>query len=124
MGFDLSIEMVMQMCPEKGKPYYMVYDEDTKALEKVYGIPDVQVPEHLAKYLQGRGRHLEVYLKDLNDDGPEYPYVLLDFYPTFEEVKEWSDYEDYWTEGDHEHFRELLEWCAEQKVSFQVSWSF
>ena len=124
MGFDLSIEMVIMLCPEKGKPFFLAYDKDTKDFEKVYGVPDVEVPEHLAKYLQGRGWHYHAYIQHLSSDGPARPDMLLEFYPSFEEVKEDEHYADYWTEGDHELFKELLEWCDAQKVSFQVSWSY
>lgn len=119
MGFDLSIELVMMMCPIKGKPFYY-----TNSLEKVYGIPDIEVPEHLAQYLQGRGYHYLAYIEGLADDGPTRPDVVLDAYPSFEEVQKHHSYEDYWTEGDHELFKELLEWCVDQKVSFQISWSY
>lgn len=125
MGFDLSIEMVMAMCPIKGKPYYSVYNKETKQNEKFYGIPDIEIPEHLAKYLTGRGWHFQPYVEDLNNDGHARVDELLDQFPSFDKVKEHSSYhENRWTEEDHNNFRDLLELLNEQKVCFQVSWSY
>ncbi len=125
MGFDLSIEMVMAMCAIKGKPYYLVYNEETKKHEKFYGIPDIQIPEHLVKYLTGRGWHYQPYIENLGNEGNARVDIAFDQFPSFEEVKEHDSYnEDHWSEEDHNNFRELLEFLNDQKVCFQVSWSY
>lgn len=125
MGFDLCIQMVITMCPIKGKPYYSVYNEETKQHEKVYGIPEIQIPEHLVKYLTGRGWHYQPYIENLANEGYARVDIALDQFPSVEEVKEHSSFdEDHWSEEDHNNFKELLEFLNDQKVDFQLSWSY
>lgn len=121
MGFDIAIEMIMGMCKETGKPYY-----HGKNFEHMYDISHIVVPEHLREYLEGRGPIFHAYTSDFNyENRYEVPvYEFLEHYPSWKEVhEEYADH-DYWTENDHNKFKELLEWCEKQAVSFRVNWSY
>ena len=121
MGFDINIEMVLSMCKVTGKPYYLGAN-----FEHIYDIGDIVVPEHLKEYLVGRGPVFHAYTSDFNYENRYNVsvYEFLEHYPSWEDVhKEYEDH-DYWTEDDHNKFKELLEWCKKQCVDFRVSWSY
>ena len=128
MGVDMTISLHLSMCPDTGKPYHYRLNRDTNRLEKVYSLPDLEVPPELKKYLVGSGRVFRAYIDNLTDDTYEAPMDLfLDSYPSWEKVKESDDYpdaEEYWTEEDHNNFKRLIEWCNKQDVYFYVSWSY
>lgn len=121
MGFDINIEMVLSMCAETGKPYS--YGKD---LERVYDFSTILVPQELKQYLVGRGPVFHAYTQHFNyEDRYNVPvYEFLEHYPSWDSVQEeYADHE-YWTEEDHNKFKELLEWCKAQRVSFRVDWSY
>lgn len=110
------------MCPETGKPYY--YDED---LKKVYDFPDFQIPEDLRKYLQGRGHFFHAYADHFEEEGLGFEVEVcefLDCFPDWEQVKEHTQYDESWTQEDHDRFKELLECLESLPASFSVSWSY
>lgn len=126
MGFDINVEMILHMCPEKGKPYFYRWNEETKIIEKVYGLPELVVPEKFRNYLVGRGHHFHAYTADFNE---EQRYTVsagefLDKYPRWKDVKTDPSYEEGWLKQDHRGFKSLLKWCCNQDVPFRVSWSY
>lgn len=121
MGFDINIEMVLFMCPETGKPYHY-----GKGLEHVYEIPTLNPPKELIRYFRERGHVFHAYTEFFNQEEKYNVYVeqFLEEYPCWDDVKEHSCYDDYWTEKDHNNFKKLLEWCLEQPVTFRITWSY
>jgi hypothetical protein len=127
MGFDLYITVKYSLCPETGKPYYY----SKQGLEKKYSLPDIQIPNHLRKYLQGRGKIFHIYIKEFDFDGKmetDADSFLLE-YPLWDQVKDadWYDesWEDIWTEKEHNEFRELLvHLTTSYDCHFTVEWSY
>ena len=128
MGFDINVMMMLYMCPETGKPYYLKWNKETRNYEKLYELPDIIVPEKMCEYLVGRGHHFHAYTEVFNEDGRYDVSVdeFMDYFPSWEEVLENPSYNDEcgWCEEDHKGFKRLLEWCCKQDVSFRVSWSY
>ena len=118
------------MCPDTGKPYYLAYNQTTQGIEKEYGLPDVQIPSRLRKYLVGRGHLFHAYTDYFNDRDTFKTDVrtFLEEYPSWEMVMEspyyTDDYEDAWNEGNHIAFRELLELLTQQEAVYTVQWSY
>ena len=121
MGFDIAIEMNLSMDVATGKPYYY-----GKNFEHIYDISSIVVPEHLRIYLVGRGPIFHAYTSEFNYENRYNVSVseFLEHYPSWDSVHEDYADHDYWTESDHNKFKELLEWCQKQPVSFNVSWSY
>ena len=128
MGFDISIHMVLYMCPETGKPYYLKRNKETKTIDKVYDRPDIEVPAKMCEYLVERGHIFHAYTGDFNEREVYDVSVdeFLEKYPSWEQVMEDPSYSDegFWIEEDHLGFKQTLEWCLKQEVSFRVSWSY
>ena len=128
MGFDISIQILFHMCPESGKLFYYKRNKQTNHIEKCYDVPDIIVPEQMCEYLVGRGHLFHAYTEYFNEQERYCVSVeeFLDHYPSWEDVTSHENYydEDGWTEENHEGFLRLLEWCAKQEVSFQLSWSY
>jgi hypothetical protein len=122
MGFDLCVDVTFHMCHVEGKPFYYSKGD----MRKIYDISIMVVPEHLRKALQLRGHFLFAYtdhfnaMERFNVDANEF----LEYFPSWENVLASDMYDDYWTEEDHNRFNELLKWCVNQDVYFQVSWSY
>lgn len=123
MGFDLSIEVHLRFCPEKGIPFY--YDKDYN-----YEYDLLTVPEPLREYVKLRGHFLHAYTEHFNDQGI-YEVDVYDFvekYPKWKDIMEidlFKKYCDgYWYEKDHDRFLLLLQWCKESRASFFVKWSY
>lgn len=129
MGFDINIEMVLHMCNKTGKPYYYNYSKEI-GLTRMYEIPSIEVPEHLRKYLVGRGTFFHAYTESFNlqDIYQTSADQFLEDYPSWTEITTHDSFSehtlDYWKEDDHIKFKELLKWCVAQGISFQVSWSY
>lgn len=119
MGFDLHITLTLLLCPVTGKPY--VYRNT-----KVYEIPEIEIPEHLRKYLALKGTFLYAYTNSLEQDGFGMHVsadTFLDAFPCWDDVEETLK-EDEWSEEDHEGLKALVTWCSEQTLEFHVSWSY
>lgn len=123
MGFDLYIHLKLLLCPQTGKPYYFGKD-----LEKIYTLPDITIPEKLRPYLQGRGHYFFAYIENLDTYAMSETDIetFLEYYPSWEEVKGHSSFEDemFWKKKDHDNFKELLEFLVKQPGSYSVSWSW
>jgi len=122
MGFDLFISVSFPLCPESGLMYD--YNED---LTKTYNLNNVRVPQHLRRFLKQRGHHLALYTSRITDEYSTGADNFLDKFPDWIEIADDNDYEDYkdfWTEEDHNLFKETLAWLVGQKVNAIVSWSF
>ena len=130
MGFDINVEVCFMMCDTTGKPYYYKYDKTTNKMNRVYELPSVEVPEHLRKYLVGRGHLFHAYTEHFNEDGifEASVEVFLEHYPDWEQVLEHEEFRDdvpeFWNEEDHNGFKALLEWCVKQYYMFKVTWSY
>lgn len=125
MGFDFAIHLVLHICSKTGQPY--VY---SKGLEKLYGIPKLEIPEKYLPFVQDRGHLYHVYTDYFNENDvlSASPEDLLDHFPEWEDVVSSSVYEGYteddWSEQTHNLFREALQWFSRQPYSFQASWSY
>ncbi len=129
MGFDINITMDLQMCPATGKPFYFKYNKEKQFVEKIYDFPNILVPGKMCEYLEGRGHIFHAYTQKFNDNERYSTSVeeFLEEYPSWEDVVKSHYYENedyYWHQEDHEGFKRLLEWCAEQDVPFTVRWSY
>jgi hypothetical protein len=127
MGFDLFINVQYNLCPDTGKPYYI----SKTNFEKVYDLPEINIPVSLRKYLQGRGSIFHAYIHefDLDDQTSVDVESLVFSYPLWDQVKnsEWYDeiWEEDWTEKEHNEFFELLKYLKENySCRFNVDWSY
>ncbi len=127
MGFDLFIHVQYNLCPETGKPYYY----DKKTLNKQYDLPTITVPQHLRKYLQGRGNIFHAYVQEfyMSDLYEADANSFLHAYPLWDDIKksDWYDesWEGEWDEKDHAAFRELLVHLVnDYPCGFTLSWSY
>lgn len=120
MGFDLYINLKLMMCPKTGKPYYF----DTN-FEKVYGLEDFTIPDHLRPYLMGRGRQFHAYIESHEQSEVDVD-TFLECYPSWDDVKDHALYQSHmdWEKEDHEKFKELLEYLQFLRYPFSVSWSY
>lgn len=129
MGFDINVTLTLQMCKKTGKPFYYGRNKETGYLEKLYGLPSVEVPPHLVQYLVGRGHHFYSYTKTLEVEDLGFNVsagTFLQYYPSWEDVQQDEEYSDEngWEEEDHNNFKALLEWCENSGLDFNVSWSY
>lgn len=124
MGFDLSITLNLRIDPKTGLPF--VWGENSS--RKPYVPSEFEVPERYRKWIEQRGRVFHFYITALDKYGYSTDvYTFLDNYPDWDEVlkdmgPDNEEY-DYWTESDHDDFREALEWFR-AKEYFMVEWSY
>jgi len=123
MGFDLSINLNLGLDLKTGLPY--VWGKD---YEKIAYVPsEFEVPEKYRRWVQERGHHFHIYIKKFDKHGHTvYAEQFLYEYPSWLTVKKelgdkW-EYE-YWTEKDHDDFKEALQWFS-SKNNFVVDWSY
>ena len=119
MGFDLSISCSLSLCHQTGMMFF--YKSD---FTKEYVIPNIIVPEQFRRFLKQRGHHLGLYTSRVTDGYSTSVDNFLDKFPDWAEILEDEDYDDRWTEEDHNLFKEALEWLMKQPVGFMVEWSF
>ncbi len=122
MGFDLFISASFPLCWETGLMFE--YNDD---LTKTYNINNVRVPQHLRRFVKQRGRHLALYTSRLTDEYSTDADNFLEKFPEWSEIledDEYEDYKDFWTEEDHNLFKETLAWLVGQKINAIVSWSY
>jgi hypothetical protein len=129
MGFDLFLQMSLTMDEATGKPFYYGTNKETGKIERIFEIPQIDIPEQLRKYLYGRGHHFHVYTEKFNRKDIFHVGVsaFLDRFPSWTRFAESDYYTDEpagWTHEDHKNFKKLLKLLEEQKVSFTVSWSY
>jgi len=130
MGFDIMIDVRFHMCNITGKPYYNSYKKNIGEVTRIYEMPSFEVPKELRKYLVGRGHLFHAYTDSFNerDVFEACADQFLEYYPTWEQVMANENFRDdivdFWNEDDHNNFKKLLEWCVNQDVTFQVSWSY
>lgn len=130
MGFDLCFLLSVHLCPETGKPFHYGYNNLTKKFEKIYGSPEVEIPEELRKSLVLRGHFLHAYTDYFNENDvyDVSVNVFQEHFPTWDEFTE-SDYytdddPDAWTETQHKNLKKLVDYLCEQPIQFMVSWSY
>jgi hypothetical protein len=130
MGFDINLCLELFLCPITGKPFYYSYNKTTRITEKIYAIPDTQIPIHLHKYLVGRGHLFHAYTEHFNEQDIFKTDVrtFLNEYPDWETVMEsqhyTDEYADAWNEDDHLAFKELLEFLVHQEATYTILWSY
>ena len=122
MGFDFYINISFNICPATGKPFS--YGPNS---EKIYGIPSIEIPEPYRRFVQERGHIFHAYTDRFGQEGIYSVGVeeLLDRFPTWTEIVEDGSFcEDleWWSEKDHDAFKEALEWFSVQSYSFIASW--
>lgn len=102
--------------------YYFTFSVNVSELSGRLVKPDYEhfesdkycVPNHLLKYLNGSGWHFAKYFDNI--DYPMNVDVLAETFPSWEKFREKannSELELYWTEEDHNNFKELVDWFAE-----------
>ena len=127
MGFDINIQMVLMICPYSGKPFYYRKEKNTNELVKVFGIPDITVPEELRRFLSFKNNIMAAYTENLPTNGLSATVdEFLEYFPTWEDILLGNFFDEYshWSQKEHYSFKALLEWCNEQDVCFQVTWSY
>lgn len=128
MGFDLVIHAEFMLCPDTGKPYYYGKDGNNKLI-CVYDLSPIVVPPEHRKFLTLRGGFLHSYTTRIfeNDDILEAtPATMLDIFPSWEDIKaNEPDCEPYWSEADHNGFKEALEWMdSKSPIQYRLHWSY
>lgn len=128
MGFDFFIQLILQVCPETGKPFYYNSSPE-KGMYKEYTLPELNIPEKHRRFLQGRGSIFHVYTHTFNEENIYTVDIdrFLEVFPEWEEVIDSSWYEgweDEWTEQDHDDFKEALTWFSKQHPNYQATWSY
>jgi hypothetical protein len=118
MGFDLEISCRLRLCHQTGTMFF--YKSD---LTKEYVIPNIVVPEQFRRFINQHGYYLRLYTSQ-STDGATSADNFLDKFPEWTEILKDNDYEESWTEEDHNLFKEALEWLVKQPIGFIVSWSF
>ena len=124
MGFDLVIQVRFFICENTGKLYYY----QREGFDRIYGVPEMNIPEKWWKYIKLRGNIFQAYVEyfELRDKNSIDVSELNDNYPIWWDVRDSVDYEDgwehEWTEKDHKEFREFIKWCSKQDIPFFVSW--
>lgn len=129
MGFDLSIELHIQIDKDTGVPSVFKTGSDDFKLTPFVPANFV-VPEEFRKFIRLRGHMFHAYVDVINsgDTFEANCYDLLECYPSWKDVAEdvWyqdKGYEDYWTEREHYDFKRALEWFN-SKGGFFLSWSY
>ncbi len=114
----------MHLCPVTGKAF--VYHYENKKTVKKYDIQDIQIPEKYRRFVELRGHFLHAYTDEFNfsDIFETRVYNLLEEFPAWEEVTKYEFEDDYWSEEDHNTFKEALKWFSEQPYTFNASWSY
>jgi len=123
MGFDLSINLNLGLDLKTGLPY--VWGKDYEHIP--YVPSEFEVPEKYRKWIEQRGHHFHIYIKKFDAHGHTvYAEQFLCEYPSWltvkKEIGDNCEYE-YWTEEDHNSFKEALEWFT-SKNNFVVDWSY
>lgn len=124
MGFDLSIQVRFFICENTGKLYYY----GRKNFDRMYGVPELNIPEEWWIYIKHRGRIFRAYIDAFEEQNNMSPDIT-DFeenFPTWEYIKESVEYEngwaDEWTENDHNEYKKMVQWLAKQDIPYFVSW--
>jgi hypothetical protein len=130
MGFDLCFLVNLHLCNETGKPFYYGTNPETNRMDKLYGIPEVEIPKELRKSLVLRGHFLHVYT-DFFNENDLYDVSVSAFqehFPTWDEFAESEYYTDddpdAWTEKDHKNLKKLVSFLCKQPIPYTVSWSY
>ena len=113
MGFDLSIQLHLCMCPQSGIPFAW----DTYLGKTYVNLSDYVVPPEFRKWVQARGRHFHSYILWCDESTSSCDVGLF-----LENFPEWKDV-DNWTEKDHNEFKAALEYFA-RYPGYVVSWSY
>ena len=128
MGLEIRIELHIQISESNGLPSVWIKQDDSYAL--IPFDPTIYtVPTEFLRFINLKGKMFNVYIETfmLEDTIPEVDCAaFLEYFPTYESVKESSDYEgceEYWTEKDHNEFKQAIEWF-ESKGSFYITWSY
>ena len=123
MGFDLFIYASFLVCPETGKPYCFASDHSRN-----YDLSVATVPEKHRRMMQLRGGILHAYTTQVYEDKNTVNVSVYDFlekFPTWDEVREYDPECDYWTEKEHNEFKDALMWLnANNTVQYRVDWSY
>jgi len=124
MELDIRIMCSFDLCPNSGKPYYL-----TDA-GKVYGIPEITVPEEFRPFVQQKGVVFHAYTTSRFD--PAYSNItemsvlsFLDGYPEWLDIMIDLHYDAQsgWTKARHLKFKKALAWFAQQDFDYKVKWS-
>lgn len=99
MGFSYYIEFLAAVNEDTGKP-------DHAKLE------DVCVPEHLRPYLTGDGWVFANYIRPSSCSGAK----LI----THIDVPDWERDCSWWTEEQHNRFKELVDWLVDLAVKKNI----
>ena len=123
MGFDLFIRATFLLCRSTGKPYYFASDNSRN-----YDLSVATVPAEYRRMMQLRGGIFHAYTTQMFEDKDMVDVSVSDFlekFPTWDEVHEYDPECDYWTEQEHNDFKDALTWLnANHLVEYRVQWSY
>jgi hypothetical protein len=106
-----------------GKPYYYASDNSRK-----YDLSAATVPAEHRRMMQLRGGIFHAYTTQVYEDKDTVDVSVSDFlekFPTWEEVHEHDPECDYWTEKEHNEFKDALLWLnANNGIEYRVQWSY
>jgi len=123
MGFDLTISLDLSINEDTGLPF--VYGPNCERLP--YVPSEFEVPQKYRKWVRQRGHHFHIYIKKFDEhghtvDAEQFLYEYPSWLTVKKELGNKWEYE-YWTEDDHNGFKEALEWFT-SKNNFVVDWSY
>jgi hypothetical protein len=131
MGFDLTISFAINIDEKTGMPY-VHYLNNGFLDKKPYDPEEFRIPVKYLEYIEQRGHHFHCYSKNFSGDVVTVrPKDFLHFYPDWNTVKIendlFDDDDEFWTETNHNEFKEFLEWMESKSpyISvFEIHWSY
>ena len=129
MGFDLSISFSLSIDEKTGMPY-VHYMNNGFLDKKPYDPEEFKIPEKYHQFIECCGHHFHCYIYKFHGDTfTARPKDFLHFYPDWNTVKTQNQFldDDYWTEENHNDFKEFLEWMDAKSpyISiFEIQWIY
>ena len=127
MGFDLNIHANLMICSDTGKPYYYAADVRSSFM-RIYDLSKLVVPKTYRRFLNQRGGIFHAYTTNVFEDYNTLDVSIAEFlekYPSWTAVKAFDEECNiYWTEKDHNEFKEALEWFNKDCIQYRINWSY
>jgi len=122
MGFDLCIELRLQIDPLDGTFYaYGINSRQTVQPE------DYIIPKEHLRFVKGRGHIYHAYIQNIHETETDAEAIYFEkVFPSWADVQDhevFSECKDYWTEDDHTKFFSAIQWFSSHP-GFHVTWSY
>ena len=115
------------ICSDTGKPYYYAADVRSSFM-RIYDLSKLVVPKTYRRFLNQRGGIFHAYTTNVFEDYNTLGVSIADFlekYPSWTAVKAFDEECNlYWTEKDHNEFKEALEWFNKDCIQYRINWSY